>query len=114
MCNFLKSKNITTIGTLQINRQGIPKEIKDLKDREQNSYEVYWEKTRGDMTLHSYAVKTKSTGDRNVFLLSTLQPHLGVTKNDKKKPAIYKVYDFTKVPSKYYVINRGQWVGLAK
>lgn len=31
------------------------------------------------------------------FVLSTMQPLMGVTKeDDKKKPAIYKLYDFTK------------------
>ena len=34
---------------------------------------------------------------KNVLMLSTVQPLKGVTKYDgKKKPAIYKLYDFTK------------------
>jgi len=46
--------------------------------------------------LHSYVLTTKSSGKRNVLLLSTVQPILGITKDDgKKKPAIYKLYDFT-------------------
>ena len=49
------------------------------------------------MSLHSYVVKTKSTGKRNVLLLSTLEPLLAVTRDDgKKTPQIYKLYDFTK------------------
>ena len=49
------------------------------------------------MVLHSYVVKNKSSGLRNVLMLSSVQPHLGVTKDDNKfKPAIYKLYDFTK------------------
>ena len=49
------------------------------------------------MSLHSYVVKRKSTGKRNVLLFSTVEPLLAVTRDDgKKTPQIYKVYDFTK------------------
>ena len=49
------------------------------------------------MSLHSYVVKTKSTGKQKVLLLSTLEPPLAVTLDDRKKPPqIYKVYGFTK------------------
>ena len=33
---------------------------------------------------------------KNVLMLSTTPPILGTTKDDSKKPAIYKVYDFSK------------------
>ena len=50
-----------------------------------------------NLVLHSYVVKNKSSGLRNVLMLSSVQPLLGVTKDDNKfKPAIYKHYDFTK------------------
>ena len=48
------------------------------------------------MSLHSYVVKTKSTGKLNVLLLPTLKSLLAVTCDRKKKPKINKVYDFTK------------------
>ena len=49
------------------------------------------------LVLHSYVVKTKSTGLRKVLLLYSMQPLLGTTKDDgKKKPAIYKLYNLTK------------------
>ena len=48
------------------------------------------------MVLHSYVVRTKSKGDKNVLVLGTFDPILGVTKDNKKKPAIIKFYDFTK------------------
>ena len=42
-------------------------------------------------------MKTKSTGARNVLLRTTITSIHGVTQDDvKKKPAIYKLYDFTK------------------
>lgn len=48
------------------------------------------------LVLHSYVVKSKSSGLRNVLMLSSVEPLLGVTKDDKFKPAIYKLCDFTK------------------
>ena len=40
---------------------------------------------------------TKSSGQRNVLVFSTVQLTLGVTIDDgKKKPAVCKLYDFTK------------------
>ena len=61
------------------------------------SYQVLWNADDVRMTLHSYVVKTKSTGLRNVLLLSTLEPINAVRQDDgKQKPQIYKEYDFTK------------------
>ena len=47
--------------------------------------------------LHSYVFPTKRSGQCNVLLLSTAELIFGVTIDDgKKKPAICKLYDFTK------------------
>lgn len=60
------------------------------------SSEIFWEKEDGDLSLSSYTVKT-SKGLRNVLMLSTMRPLLGVTRDDgNNKPALYKLYDFTK------------------
>ena len=97
LAQWLLSQNITCVGTLQSNRRGIPNEIKNVAERERFSYQCFWESSENKLVLHSYVVPTKSSGKRNVLLLSTVQPILGVTKDDgKKKPAIYKLYDFTK------------------
>ena len=93
----LLERGITVVGTLRSNRKGIPKEVKDTAGREENSYMVLWDKESGKITLHSFVVKTKSKGMKNITLLSTHPPILGVTKDDTKfKPAIYKLYDFSK------------------
>ena len=48
-------------------------------------------------TCFMYTVKTKSSGKKNVLLLSTMQPFPGITKDDNKQESpIYKFYDFTK------------------
>ena len=97
MVQWLLDRRITSVGTLQSNRKGNPAEIKEIKDRETNSYEIYWEKNNGISNLHSYVVKTKSSGKRNALMLSTVPPLLATTKDDNKsKPAIYKLYDFSK------------------
>ena len=58
---------------------------------------MYWGKDNTTLNVTSYVVNTKSSGKRNVLVLSTLNPVLGPTKDDgKSKPAIIKFYDFTK------------------
>ena len=59
----------TSVGTLQSNRKAIPAEIREIKDRETNLSEIYWEKNNGILNLHSYVVKTKSSGKRIALLL---------------------------------------------
>ena len=95
LCHWLLKKSITIIGTLMINKAGIPNELKDVKSMEELSTETYWE-VGGSKTLTSYVVKT-SEWKKNVMALSTMSPLLGVTTDDnKRKPAILKLYDFTK------------------
>ena len=94
---MLTEKGMTIVGTLQANRKGIPDEMKKTQGRDEFSYQVLWEKDNQNITLHSYVVRTKSTGPRNVLVMSTMKPILGTTTDDrKKKPAIMKLYDFTK------------------
>ncbi|XP_041481524.1 uncharacterized protein LOC121428771 [Lytechinus variegatus] len=91
--------NATIIGTMMINRKGIPAEVKPTAGRDEFSYEVYWNVENQQMSLHSYmyVVRTKSTGPRNVLVLTTMKPILGTTTDGgKHKPAIFKLYDFTK------------------
>ena len=86
-------RKITSVGTMEQNRVGIPPEMREIKDRALLSNELYW-RDDGKCNLSSYVVKT-SKGKRNVMVLSTVEPLLGITKDDKKKPAIMKFYDFT-------------------
>ena len=45
----------------------------------------------------TYTTKSKSKGKKNVLVLSTMRPLMGITRDDgKQKPAIIKFYDFTK------------------
>ena len=50
-----------------------------------------------DLSLCTYTTKSKSNRKKNVLVLSTMRPCLAVTHVDGKlKPAIIKLYDFTK------------------
>jgi hypothetical protein len=70
--------------------------LKLMNGGESNSM-VYWERENNIMTMTSYVVNIKSPGKRNVLVLVTTNPILGVTKDDgKSKPAIIKFYDSTK------------------
>ena len=78
-----------------MNKAGIPNELKDVKNREELSRETYWE-VGGRKTLTSYVVKT-SNGKKNGMAVSMMSPLLGVTTDENiRKPAILKLYDFTK------------------
>ena len=71
---WLYDKNITCIGTLNSNRKGLPKEIKETKGREENSW-ISCQSNKRKVTLNLYVMKTKSSGMRNVLLLQIqIQP----------------------------------------
>ena len=96
IAEWLLTKNITCIGTVLTRRVSIPEEIKTIRNRELFSTRVFREKKKRDLSITSYVVPT-SKSVRNVFVFTTTRPLLGVTKDDgKKKPAIIKLYDFTK------------------
>ena len=72
-------------------------ELMSTSGRQPLPYECFLENKDKKLVLDLYVVKTKSIGLRNVLLLSSMQRLLGTTKEDgKKKPDIYKLYDFTK------------------
>ena len=77
---------------MQPNRKGIPDEIKETKNREVLTSEISWDKN-SPLPISSKHLIVK----KNVILLSTAPPILGITKDDgKSKLGVYKVYDFTK------------------
>ena len=83
LAEWLYDKNITCIGTLNSNQKGLPKEIKETKGREENSW-ISCKSDKGEVTLNLYVMKAKSSGMRNVLLLQTTNPAHYVTQDDKK------------------------------
>ena len=68
---------------LNLNRKGLPKEIKETKGREKNSY-VSCKSDKREVTINSYVLSISSSVMRNVFLLQTTNPAYCVTQDDKK------------------------------
>jgi hypothetical protein len=60
----------------------------------EGSYVALFETDGGKMSIHSWITNTKS-GPKNVMALTTTVPIMGRTKDDKKKPALLKRYDFS-------------------
>ena len=86
------------------NRVGLPKAVKSLEGRDPFSSEIWWEMEKGKLVLVSYVVPTKSKGLKNIVVLTTRPPLLGITKDDEKfKPAIIKFYDISKVIPFYFL-----------
>ena len=83
------SRNITFVGTLQSNRRDIPIELKNVAERKRFSCQWFWESSENKLVLHSYVFPTKSSGQCNVLLLSTVELILGVTIDDGKKESRY-------------------------
>ena len=93
---LFNEKHVTCVGTLMANRKGIPPELKKVDHREILSTEFYWNEDL-DFVLGFYVVSSSTKKKKNVMMLSTLRPILGTTIDDgKNKPALYKLYDFTK------------------
>ena len=92
---LLNEKHVTYIGTLMANRKGIPPDVNKIQHREIESTEFYWDEEH-DLVLESYFVSLSTKKKKNVLLLSTHKPIPGTTMDDdKKKAALYKLYDFT-------------------
>ena len=94
---LLLFQQITTVGTMITIKKEIPIAVKSVSNRQHQSYKGYWNEDDLRVTLHSYAVRTNSSGLKNVLIMSSLAEFPGVTKYDgHNKPAVYKFYDFTK------------------
>ena len=85
---------ITIVGTMRLDRKGIPKEMKSLENREERSV-LYVFGSDEKILLVLYIDKNKC-GKGNVVVVRTLHDEVRVTKDDRKKKDIHKLYDHTK------------------
>ena len=86
-------QKMTMIGTFQSNRKGFPAELKKPGPKKTSS--IFYQ-VDGPLVLAQYCTVTKSKGAVNIVILTTRTPMDGVTQDDQQKPAIFKLYDFTK------------------
>ena len=73
-------QNITCVGTMVSNRIGLPDELKAPGDRNEFESTMHWEKKDGDISLCVYTSKSKSKGKKNVLVLLTMRPIMGITR----------------------------------
>ena len=64
-------------------RKGIPKELKEVKSREEKSV-IFMQNDKNNIGLVSYFDRKKS-GEKNVILLTTKHGTLKVTNSERKK-----------------------------
>lgn len=92
---WLLNLGITSIGTVKGNRKG----LKDLclldSGRSCPSSIFYKLENQDKLTATSYVTKTKS-GEKNIVILASHTQIYRETDDKKKKPAIFKLYDYTK------------------
>ena len=96
LADLLLARHITSIGTLVAHRRGLPKQFIKTTESEEFSQKVLWCKDEPCMSLHSYVVKTISTGKWNVLCFQLWNHFCSNLWWWKKNPQIYKFYDFTK------------------
>ena len=106
LAEWLYDKNITCIGTLNSNQKELPKEIKETKGREENSW-ISCKSDKGEVTLNSYVVKAKSSSMRNVLLLETTNPAYYVTQDDKKNLLVTRIMATLRVELTYPIKEWG-------
>ena len=80
LSKWLLDHEITTAGRLNTVRIGIPDELKDTKCRENFSVTCHIQSKEKNLYIMTYSVKAKSTGLKNVIMLSTMRLIPGITK----------------------------------
>ena len=83
------------VGTLRTGRKGIPEGVKKVENRDDKSTKFYYCEDISSL-LVSYVVKKKSSGWKNVLVLSTMHKDVHVTKDERAKLDVITFYDHTK------------------
>ena len=94
VAEYLLENDITVVGTLRSHRIGLPKELTEVKDRDDLSVKYAFTED-GNIMLVSYVVKKKS-GKRNILMLTTMRKSVKITRDSRKKPNVITLYDCTK------------------
>ena len=94
LANWVTTKLFSIVGTICLDRKGIPKEIKSMEGHEEKST-IYAYQSNGDGLLVSYIDKKKA-GKKNFVVFTTMHTSVSVTKDQHVKPNIHTFYDHTK------------------
>jgi hypothetical protein len=71
---YLLENKMTLVGTLKLNRRGIPAELKDTTCRPVGDYKILYE-VGGKLSLHSWVVKPKKSKLSSVKAVFRIRIH---------------------------------------
>ena len=94
LADWATTKHFSIVGTLRLDKKGIPKEIKAMEGCKEKST-VYTYQSNGDGLLVSYVDKKKA-GKKNIVLLTTMHISVSVAKDQHVKPNVRTFYNHTK------------------
>ena len=77
LAQWCLEKKISIVGTVRTDRKGIPKEMKELRDREEKSTKNCH--SEDNKLLFVLYVDKKKTGKKNIIVLPTMHKSIGVT-----------------------------------
>ena len=77
LADWVTTKHFSIVGTIRLDRKGIPKEIKSLERREETSKIFAYQ---SDSLLVSYVDKKKAS-KKNIVMTTTMHTSVSVTKN---------------------------------
>ena len=94
IAHWALEKKITIVSTMRLDGKRYTKRNKSLENRDERSVlHVFDNDEKILLVLH---ILKKKSGKRNVVVLSTLHDEVRLTKDERRKPDIYKLYDHAK------------------
>ena len=94
LAQWCLERNIAIVGTMRLDRKGIPAEIKKIDKRDERSTSYVHNKD-DDLMLVSYVDKKKNR-KKNMVVLTSMHDNVRVTKDERRKPQVHTFYDHTK------------------
>ena len=94
LARWCLERKITIVGTMRMDRKGIPPEIKTFDNREEKST-MFVKANNEKLMLVSYIDKKKS-GKKNIILLTTMHKDIKISRDLRTKPQPIVFYDYTK------------------
>lgn len=85
---------MTSIGTIQANRKGLPKDIVSTTDRPVGDYRVLYDEG-SKISIHSEVCASKSGTKKNVLILTNMIPDLARTRDQTSKAYLTNLYNYT-------------------
>ena len=79
LAEWALQKKFTIVGTMRHDRKGIPKEVKEIENREEKSVLYVCHKEKNIML--AFYIDKKKSGKKNVIVLSTMHDSVKVTNN---------------------------------